>query len=214
MKPAKLKDLRRRGPVRQVNKTVLIVCEGSKTEPAYIRDMVRDYGIHGVVEVTGECGSAPISVVEKAIEMFEKNGSYDSVYCVFDRDTHTTFDQAIAKVAGHRLERHEKGKLVHAAKFVAIPSTPCFEYWIMLHYSSAAPPMPVFADVLPRLKRIRGFAKYEKGMGRVYDLLRNLTSTAVVNSTNVSKNAAASGSANPLTQMHVLVTDLGALRRR
>jgi len=214
MKPAKLKDLRRRGPVRQVNKTVLIVCEGSKTEPAYLRDMVQDYGIHGVVEVTGECGSAPISVVEKAIDMFEKNGSYDSVYCVFDRDSHTTYDQAVAKVAGYKLERREKGRIVHSAKFVAIPSVPCFEYWILLHYSAAAPPMPVFSDLLPRLKKVGDFSNYEKGMARVYQLLRDLTPTAVVNATTVARNAAASGSLNPMTLMHVLVSDLGALRRR
>lgn len=214
MKPAKLKDLRRRGPVRQVNKTILIVCEGSKTEPAYIRDMVRDYGIHGVVEVTGDCGSAPISVVEKAIELFEKNGSYDCVYCVFDRDSHTTYDQAIAKVAGHKLEHRERGRIISSARFVAIPSAPCFEYWILLHYSSAAPPMPLFADLLPRLKKISGFAKYEKGMGRIYQNLRDLTDVAVANAASVSRNAAATGSINPVTQMHMLVTELRGIRRR
>ncbi len=214
MRPANSRDLARRAPVRQVNKRVLIVCEGSKTEPSYLRDMVRDYGIHGDVEVTGDCGSAPISVVDRAIELFESGGSYDFVYCVFDRDSHTTFNQAIAKVLQYKLERYERRELVHAAKFVAIPSVPCFEFWIMLHYSSAAPPMPLYDHVIPRLKKIEGFARYEKGMPRIYEKLRDLTDVAIRNARAVSRNAENSGSKNPLTEMHLLVSGLQQLRRR
>lgn len=153
MKPAKIKDLRRRPPARNVNKTILIVCEGAKTEPYYLREMVRDYGIHGEVEVTGNCGSAPISVVDKAIELFGEAPRYDFVYCVFDRDTHSTFKDAVAKVRGHQLVRMEKGVVAHKADFIPITSTPCFEFWILLHYSASAAPMQNFTALLPKLKK-------------------------------------------------------------
>ncbi len=214
MKPAGARDLKRRGPIRSVNKTVLIVCEGSKTEPNYIQDLVVDYGIHGDVEVTGECGSAPISVVEKAISLFRQRGSYDFVYCVFDRDRHPSFDQAVAKISGTKLERKERNRVLSTAKFEAITSVPCFEYWFMLHYSDSAPPMPNFAGLLPFLKKINGFAAYDKGSMRIYHTLRDFTDTAVRNSKRVEASARANGSTNPLTRMHILVEDLQLLRRR
>ncbi|WP_313418353.1 RloB family protein [Stenotrophomonas sp.] len=213
MKPIGARDLKRRGPVKSVNKTVLIVCEGSKTEPGYLLDLVKDYGIHGHVEITGDCGSAPISVVDHAIALFKERGSYDHVYCVFDKDRHVTFDQAVAKVSASKLVKKE-GKVVSTAKFEAITSTPCFEFWIMLHYSDAAPPMQGYSDLLPRLKRIAGHSKYEKGVRRLYAALSEFTDTAIRNSKRVEAASRASGSVNPLTRMHVLIEDLKILRNR
>nr|WP_172407576.1 RloB family protein [Stenotrophomonas maltophilia] len=190
------------------------MCEGTKTEPGYLQDLVQDYGIHGDVEITGNCGSAPISVVDKAIELFKERGSYDFVYCVFDRDRHVSFDQAVRKVAEAKLEKMERRRVVSVAKFLAITSAPCFEYWIMLHYSEAAPPMNTFAELLPRLKKIDGFAAYEKGAGRLYASLKDFTDTAIRNAKRVEAAAIRNGSVNPLTRMHTLVEDLRLLRRR
>src|SRR5579871_2900240 len=49
---------------------VLIVCEGSKTEPNYLKDVCKYLGIgSAVVHVVGEeCGSAPLTLVEYAKE--------------------------------------------------------------------------------------------------------------------------------------------------
>jgi hypothetical protein len=104
---------------------VLIACEGEKTEPKYFRDLCKSLGLtSAVVEVAGkECGSAPLSVCQYAISRFKEDGGFDRVYCVFDRDAHETFEDAIKLVREH-----------HSKKIKAIPSYPSFEYWVLLHF--------------------------------------------------------------------------------
>lgn len=51
----------------------------------------------------------------------------DRIYCVFDRDIHNSFKQAIQKLADYQLKKKK-------IKFFAIISTPCFEIWPLLHF--------------------------------------------------------------------------------
>jgi hypothetical protein len=46
--------------------------------------------------------------------------SYDEVWCVFDRDTHPRFDEAITLASKHGLR--------------VAPSNPSFELWLCLHF--------------------------------------------------------------------------------
>ena len=84
---------------------ILIVCEGSKTEPNYFKDLKRRMRIPAAqIKVIGkECGSAPISVVDFAIE--EKKNTqylkYDQIWCVIDTDNHTTLNEALDKANGN-----------------------------------------------------------------------------------------------------------------
>jgi hypothetical protein len=91
---------------------VLIVCEGEKTEPNYFEEL-RD-ALHlstANIEVVGECGSAPINVVDAAIAKYNKNTDYDLMYCVFDKDRHPSYKQALQKIKETRLK---KGGELHA----------------------------------------------------------------------------------------------------
>ena len=98
-RPKNQKMLLRKGPRREPYDRVLIVCEGSKTEPNYLREIVAHYRLSTAnVEITGDGGSAPNSVVEYALTLFEGDPDYNAVFCVFDRDGHTTFLQACARV--------------------------------------------------------------------------------------------------------------------
>ena len=60
----------RRRPFRTVGKSILIVCEDSKSSPDYFDKFRKELRLSSVkVEVCGEeCGSAPISVVDFAKE--------------------------------------------------------------------------------------------------------------------------------------------------
>ena len=58
-------SLRRRRAQRDSYDVVLIVCEGSKTEPRYFCELRDDLGLNNFnVVVTGESGSDPDSVVQ------------------------------------------------------------------------------------------------------------------------------------------------------
>lgn len=55
-----------------------------------------------MIQLNGTCGSSPISVVEHALLLFDRDRAtgeiYNKIYCVFDRDSHASYDQALEKV--------------------------------------------------------------------------------------------------------------------
>ncbi|HBW5686108.1 TPA: RloB domain-containing protein, partial [Klebsiella pneumoniae] len=84
---------------------ILIVSEGSKTEPNYFREIRTIYRLHTAnVEVRpSELGTAPIQVVQYAKELFEKGDrhkdiqprAFEKVCAVFDRDDHDSYFDAL-----------------------------------------------------------------------------------------------------------------------
>jgi len=105
---------------------ILIVCEGAKTEPHYFEEIrLFSRNSSATIEIYGkECGSAPLSVVQFAQQRWQESGKdFDQIFCVFDRDRHESFDQALARL--HSLSKHG---------FKAIYSYPSFEYWLLLHF--------------------------------------------------------------------------------
>jgi RloB-like protein len=112
---------------------ILIVCEGEKTETQYFKDLREKRKIHQLqIEIHGkECDSAPIKVVEHAEKMLNENKAlFDHIWCVFDRDTHETFDKAIDKA--NSINNNIKGK---KPTFNIAFSTPSFEFWFLLHFA-------------------------------------------------------------------------------
>ena len=88
-KPKTGRDFKRRSPKRAPYDKVLIVCEGSKTEPNYFNEL-RDYSTLETanVRVASSCGSDPMSVVRHGKNLYrdekQKGHPYDRVYCVFE----------------------------------------------------------------------------------------------------------------------------------
>jgi hypothetical protein len=76
-------------------------------------------------------GTDPMTIVSFAEDEASRE-TYDSIYCVFDRNGHANYDAALRRIANSK-----QGK---TGKLTAITSWPCFEFWILLHfrYSSAA----------------------------------------------------------------------------
>ncbi len=205
-KPRDTRSLHRHRPAREPYDRVLIVCEGSKTEPNYLRELIVHYQLSSAnVKITGEGGSAPISVVDHAIELFDKDPDYNAVFCVFDRDTHGSFDAAVQRVRDKKLLRRDgRRKLGHAC-FQAITSIPCFEYWILLHFQYTTAQMRRFADVDPRLRAVPGFAAYTKGERGLFARTHTQLQTALDNADRANQAAEAAGTDNPTTDMPELV---------
>ena len=133
-KPKGDTQLRRRGSTRQPNERILIVCEDSKSAADYFKAARRYFGLTSVV-VSGDCGSAPINVVESAKQKYDESvsetNSFDHVYCVFDRDTHPTYQKALNCIKTWKSQ---------SLPFEAITSVPCFEYWLLLHFTCSTKP--------------------------------------------------------------------------
>lgn len=192
---------------------MLIVCEGSSTEPNYLWDLVSDLQLSSTnVHITGEGGSAPISVVDDAIKLFEADPEFDRVYCVFDKDRHASYDAARNKLRQHTLRRQVDGRRAGTAQFQDVVSVPCFEYWVLLHFEYTTAPFGRCRAVIDRLKRHPGMAAYEKGDAGLYQRIKPDMDQAMERAARAKAEADAAGTDDPLTEIHELVRDLRALK--
>jgi hypothetical protein len=202
---------RRRRPVRDPYDLVLIVCEGEKTEPEYFRGLRRACQLSSanVRIVPSHYGNDPVSLVRFAIDKYrEDKGLYSRMYCVFDRNGHAGYQDALDLVANAPL-----GK---TGKLFATTSIPCFEVWVLLHFHySTAAFTPVGAKsgcdrVIDAIKT--HFPEYQKAFFEVFDRLHPNIDTAISNAQKLSTHNAATASTNPATRVHELVQYLRGLK--
>lgn len=201
----RIKDLQRKRAKRAPYDRVLIVCEGSKTEPKYLGDLVDDLKLNSAnIEVDGDgCGSSPISIVRHARARCHqergKNDAFDRVYCVYDQDSHGSFQEANELVAALRPTKF----------FYAITSVPCFEFWLLLHYRCTTNPYNQAGNRSPCDQVISDLRVqlpgYAKGADDLFGELKPLLSTAIENSKRVMVASAQGNFRNPSTSMHELV---------
>ena len=208
-KPARY--LARRPPTRKSKDRVLIVCEGSKTEPNYLEELKEELGLSSTdVRVCGqECGSDPKDIVKYALRQFSIDSDIDSVFCVFDRDGHTTFDAACAHVDQKR-KKFPKGK-----RLQVIRSVPCFEYWILLHFEYSTAPIVSSRGKTAgecALSKVRmHLATYNKGATGLYQQLADKIERAMINAARAVNEAQKNGTDNPITEMHMLISYLRSI---
>ena len=199
----------RRGPVREPYDVVLIVCEGSKTEPNYLQGLRVARKLSSVnIRIVPPPSSDPLAIVEFAIRQLETDTDYNRGYCVFDRDQHPRFHAAMARVA--------RSKLGREGRLIAISSTPCFEIWILLHYAystssyTAAGGISACDCVIRDVRR--HFPTYTKGHQAVFAALMDRLNQAVINAHQLEQHNSATGAENPATSMHHLINYLITLK--
>ena len=202
-----INDLKRNRAKQASYDRVLIVCEGSKTEPNYFREIIDHLKLNTAnVEVDGSSDSSPRSVVAHAIQRLQDDPDFDRVYCFFDKDEHTTYNEAVQRILAYS-----------KSPLYAILSVPCFEYWFLLHFEFTARPYARSgkrspADcVIGDLKRY--LAAYEKGDKRLFQALRDKLELAIERSKRVHEQATKNQSDNPSTQVHLLVEYLQNLKK-
>ncbi len=196
---------------------ILIVTEGSKTEPLYLEEVRTAYQLHSAnVEVQpGELGTAPIQVVRYAQQLFEDGDlhkgirpkSFDQVYAVFDRDDHDSYFNALhlAQSLDGKFRNDDK----QSVSFKAIASRPSFELWLLLHYEDIQ--APIHRDeVMQRLKQY--IPGYEKGAGGAFAITRHKLETATQRAQVLGTQFNAYTDPEPFTALHELVVLLTTLR--
>jgi len=146
--------------------------------------------------VHGECGAAPISVFEFAEALLKRDDDFEHIFLVFDRDTHSTYNQAIVKTNGLKSKEEFKTKNI-----AAVTSVPCFEIWLLLHVSSTTKPYgkgtgkksPAQA-VLQDLRKFPEFASYTKSRADFFEDIKAKTDLAVGRARKQIMQARAAGS--------------------
>src|SRR5262249_26437548 len=117
---------------RSVRKTIVVFCEGTTTEPAYIGALKKDPDVRDLAAVdirieTADCGAVPLTLVQRACELRAKaiaeNAEIDEIWCIFDVEWPTNHPKLADAV---RQARDNDIRL-------AI-SNPTFELWLILHF--------------------------------------------------------------------------------
>lgn len=217
-KPIKFTDRNARWAQRSFERTVderhereriLIVCEGSKTEPNYFESLKKKLPkqVANIIDIDGQ-GFNTLSLVERAQKIRDsKKGTdypYDETWVVFDRDSFDPdqFDNAI-----HKAE---------AMGMKSAWSNEAFELWYILHFEDRQTGMN-------RTEYKRCLTKhldipYEKNDPEMYSKLTNLgnESKAIQRARNLQSQQVGipNHKANPCTKVNELVEKLNSFRTK
>ncbi|WP_439239066.1 RloB family protein [Lonepinella sp. BR2919] len=203
-KAKKLKDQQRKQATRKPYDRVLIICEGKKTEPLYFEGLKQEYQLHTAnIKITSALGSDPISLINTAKKLYTESKNegniFDKVYCVFDKDKHPNYDNAVNIIE----------KLKPNNTFFAITSVPCFEYWLLLHFEmntksySATGKKSIADKVIDDLKKY--IPDYEKNNKNIFALTKKDLLIAISNAEKANKMAEETNTDNPSTKVVDLV---------
>jgi len=203
------RSLRRRQAKRSSYDMVLIVCEGEKTEPNYFRALIDDFRLNtaNVVVAGNTAGSSPAGIVHFALKEYRKEKEYDRVYCVFDKDRHTTYSNALDKIKRARLDKEHS---IHA-----ITSVPCFEFWLLLHFVYTTKQFDtgsgsICRNVIGELNH--HIPDYAKGDANIYQVTRKMMDTAIERGKRILSYCEAGGTDMPSTMVYELVMYLKNLK--
>lgn len=120
---------RRQPPAKEPGTIMIVVTEGEKTEPGYLKAFKEIHVLPHIKKSVFKLRiipgiGVPKTVVDRAIQELEDLqgplSGKDSVWAMFDRDEHPEFREAKDKA---------RSKEVHLAI-----SNPCFEIWGIYHY--------------------------------------------------------------------------------
>ena len=182
--------------VRQQKETFLILCEGEKTEPNYIRGFRL---ASATINVLG-LGYNTVSLVTEAIRIRDVEKSrginYDQVWCVFDKDDFS------AEIFNNAVE------LAKANNIELAYSNEAFELWYLLHFI-------YFDSQIGRADYIKALSKhlsnkYQKNSTDMYEELLDKQDFALANADKLFKSYDQSNPANenPCTTVYELVAEL------
>jgi hypothetical protein len=198
----------RRKPTREPYDSVLIVCEGEKTEPNYLTDLRADYRLSNAkIRITSSDGTDPVSIVRYTESVLARE-RFDRAYCVFDRDGHSNYEEALQIVRTCQSGR--------AGLLRAITSVPCFEIWLLLHFAYSSAPfnkagkLSACDQVLRELRK--HIAEYGKGLPGLYGLVSQNTQRAITHAERLVAHNLQTRSNNPATLVHEMVRYLSNLK--
>lgn len=169
----------RRVGTRSVRAHVLIVCEDDKAEPNYLCGLCREHRLTNAVVIEGGAGD-PTNLL--TVAQGKEFQDFDTVWCVFDRDSWPAddFDNAVRRCTG---------------RLRGAWSNEAFELWYVLHFdylntATAGHGGRVRDHYQNRLKALLG--DYQKNALDMWDRLRPQYETACRNARKLQREHDAS----------------------
>ncbi len=202
------RPLKRRVAVRQPRKTILIFCEGERTEPEYLDALKRQPWVRDIAAVdlqvkTGHGGSVPTPLVSLAADArrkaLDEEGEIDEFWCVFD----------VQRPRNHSGLQGAVEQTRHGGIEFAI-SNPSFELWLILHFQEHSRWLD--NDDARRLRRQLGGSS-DKGLepARYMPHIWEAARRAAALDERHLQNATAFPQDNPSSGMHRLLASVGGL---
>ena len=203
-KRSRLRIRRKRRPSRTGRPRILVLCEGTKTEPYYFNSLKMNYRLTSVRVGRPSESTGPRALVKRAKDEIRNDPGWDEVYCVLDHDGRA---QELNEVA-QQLEALDNRN--RSTTFQLVLSVPCFEYWLLLHFEPTSQP---FANVLGGvtacdqvIQRLRGhLPKYRKNNTQVFELVAERMCDAIRNAELIQSQ---SFNGSPCTDVGKLVSRL------
>ena len=203
----------RRKQARAERPRILIVCEDEKSSRFYLLGLVKELRLSTVDIIHGN--SNPSSILEVARYEYtvasQRGDAYDRVYCVFDRDSHVTFDNTCQELKQCHEGGYKKSNIKIPSKvfFPAITTTPCYEFWLLLHFTYSTKPYHSTGAQSPcdtansDLKSHH--PKYDKADKGIFQKLKDKLPVAIQNAKQLATNNQQTQSTDPHTNFHELV---------
>ena len=199
---------------------VVIVCEGSKTEPIYFRHFRSRY-INVQIEVEGNTGSKTDynnlinkSILKKKDYIVNTEGE-GYVWCVFDADIDSNMPNALSVRAKQLQEAIKTAKMEDINISL---SNPCFELWFFLHFNYSTGLLRSYDDVKKRL--LAYLPNYDKQID-CYPKLEDKLDEAISNGKRLKSYHNDNGnldlmdvSINPYTNVWELIEQIQSLSQK
>jgi len=215
--PSDVRSFRRQKGSKPPSKAILILTEGVVTEPVYFETLKAKLALQTLeVEVKPQGKGDPRRLAEAALEerterrkaakqnrlSYAQAPDFDEIWIVFDSDV---------PLEHHRY--HDGVAFAEARGVKCAQSTPCFEFWLLLHVTTSTATMTKCKDVIPRLIGALG-TKYDKDGKQSAKLIPPLLEhlpAAITRAEQVRqghRNAGTLEPANPSTDVDLLVKSL------
>lgn len=217
----KNKSIARQTGYRKPRVRILLICEGKKTEPQYFDELRIEYH-HPEIEVCalhGDC-TDPLNLVSLGCEQFLRGGDnghgiqkpprvFDEIYILFDRDEHPSYEEAIKKAQELNSSLYNDYK--KPVRFEALPSNPCFELWLVLHYKDIFH-LPSRNELFEDLKK--RWNGYNKGATGLFAKTKALIPDACKRATALNATSSPLSAEKGYTGIVTLVDHLRKLHKR
>ncbi|MDO8803197.1 MAG: RloB family protein [Elusimicrobiota bacterium] len=200
------KRYQRHSSGRDFRKTILIVCEGEKTEPYYFQAFDTYNKDKYYLKIEG-LGYNTLSLVKETVSLIREAKSlrqeYEQVWCVFDKDlfSDADFNGAV--------------DLANANKIQCAYSNESFELWFILHfeYWQSASTRDAYCAKLDEL--LASYGGYSKTSDEIYAILKGKQEIAIGNARKLLQDydvGVTPSKQNPATTVFLLVEALNNLR--
>lgn len=181
---------RERKKIREYKNSILIVCEGERTEPEYFKK----FPINNINVTTIGTGTSNITLIKDAITIWKTKANegkyFERLWCVFDRDDFPSqnYNQSFENISNEeaRLNNKYRKKTGRKIQIRIAYSNQAFELWYLLHfdYIDAELDRSDYSNMLSKRMKQR----YKKNDSNMYSLLNKFQDVAIRNAKRLERS--------------------------